>query len=90
MTLTEKVERYLRTHKAPVTIQALAERFISSPSGVRNALFRLEKINVAQYVTVSGQQLWSIVRHPPAVAVSDTPDPPKRPTSYPHARGYDD
>jgi hypothetical protein len=90
MTLVEKVERYLRTHKSPVSVQQLSARFLVSESGVRNALIKLEQANIAQHVAIRQQQFWSIVRHPPAVAVSDTPDPPKRPTSYPHARGYDD
>ena len=90
MTLVEKVERYLRTHKSPVSVQQLSARFLVSESGVRNALIKLEQANIAQHVAIRQQQFWSIVRHPPAVAVSDTPDPTKRPTSYPHARGYDD
>ena len=94
MTALEKIECYLRTHKKPVTIQQLSDRFLISDSGVRHALQHLKQQNAVQYTLVKQTRYWSIVRRP-AVAVSPPVDPPQRPAapvvkSYAHVRGYDD
>lgn len=93
MTIKEKVEEYLFSHRTPITIQGLADRYMVSIQGVRNALIELEDANVAKCEKIGPKQYWSAVQVRP-VAVSVKVDSVKpvagRKTSYPHIRGYDD
>lgn len=93
MTIKDKVQQYLFTHKAPITMQGLADRFMVSITGIRNALIELEEDNLARCEKIGVRQYWSAVYARP-VAVSVPVDPGKpvaaRQTSYPHIRGYDD
>jgi DNA-binding transcriptional MocR family regulator len=96
MAATDKVERYLRGRKRPVTSQQIADYFMYRRSTVQRALHDLEQAGKA---TRTPQRTWHICRMAvPPVAAPAEPEPalPRatydRPTlnSYPHARGYDD
>jgi len=41
VTLRDKIEKYLNTHKKPVTVKALSDRFLASPTAVRRALTQI-------------------------------------------------
>lgn len=93
MITLEKCHIYLATHKAPVTVQQLADYFLISVTSVRHALLQLEKQNQAQSTIIGQRQYWSIKRDR-RVAVPAEAHQVERSlvpnTSYPHVRGYDD
>jgi DNA-binding FadR family transcriptional regulator len=99
MTVIEKVKEYLNTHKKPVTIKQLADRFLLSKTGVREALMKLEKQGNAQRQKTGSTDFWSFKAQPfDGLAVPKAPNPkPRTPAfvrpiqnSYPAIRGYDD
>ena len=99
MTVIEKVRDYLSTHKQPVTAKQLAERFLLSKSGVRDALVQLEKQGNAKRQKAGTTDLWSFKAQPfDGLAVPRVPNTKPRDTafvrpiqnSYPAVRGYDD
>lgn len=94
MAATDKIERYLRDRKRPVTSQQIADYFMYCRTTVQRALHDLEQTGK---VTRTQQRTWHICRMavpPVAAAVELAPQRATydRPTlnSYPHARGYDD
>ena len=94
MAATDKIERYLRDRKRPVTVKQMADYFMLSKSAIQKALNELEQTGK---VTRTQQRTWHICRMAvPTVAPFDELAPQRatydRPTlnSYPHARGYDD
>lgn len=99
MTLKEKIEKYLREHKAPVTAAQLAHHFLVRTTSAARTLRALEiegKAKCAPWARArAGQRTleWTIVRARP-VAVSRDFDNRMRAAgiqnSFPHVRGYDD
>ncbi len=96
MAATDKVERYLRDRKRPVTVEQMADYFMYNKSTIQKALNELKQANKA---TRTPQRTWHVCRMAvPSVAAVAEPGPAiqratyDRPmvNSYPHARGYDD
>ena len=94
MAATDKIERYLRDRKRPVTSQQIANYFMYCRATVQRALHDLEQTGKA---TRTPQRTWHVCRMAVSpVAAPDELAPQRatydRPTlnSYPHARGYDD
>lgn len=54
LTLQDKLERYFKTHKKPVTLRMMADRFMVDPKTVRKALAGISGMVV---VTI-GQTHW--------------------------------
>lgn len=54
VTVRDKVEKYLNTHKKPVTIKAMSERFMVSPRTIRKALAGIRGL----VVVIVGQTHW--------------------------------
>ena len=54
LTLQDKLERYFKTHKKPVTLRMMADRFMVDPKTVRKALAGISGVVV---VTI-GQTHW--------------------------------
>lgn len=48
VTLTDKVEKYFDTHKRPVTVKMLAERFMVNSSTIRRTLPSITRLVVTQ------------------------------------------
>ena len=48
VTLFDKVEKYFDTHKRPVTVKMLADRFMVDPTTIRRALPRITRLVVTQ------------------------------------------
>jgi len=48
VTLFDKVEKYFDTHKRPVTVKMLANRFMVDPATIRRTLPRITRLVVTQ------------------------------------------
>lgn len=97
MTTKEKVQNYLDTHIAPVTVSDLAKRFAVTKETVGEALRKLEEEGVAMRQRVGSSYVWSRARFVKPLAVSTAahrivsfvPQHVKK-SSYANVRGYDD
>ena len=54
LTLQDKLERYFKTHKKPVTLRMMADRFMVDPKTVRRALAGITDI----VIVIVGQTYW--------------------------------
>lgn len=97
MTTKDKVQKYLETHIAPVTVSDLANRFAVRKETVSSALRKLEEEGIANRQRVGNVTVWSKSRFFKPVAISKTanqhigfvPQHVKQ-SSYANVRGYDD
>ena len=95
MNALEKVEKYLREHKKPVSVNTIACHYLVRTSTVQKALNELKAQGRAASQPAPRPKgtkqsyLWRFVAVPKAA-----PATPRRPApviqSYPHVRGYDD
>ena len=101
MTVKEKVERYLKEHKRPVTVAVLAYQFLLPANSIRGAIRDLcdqDKLVISYAVTPSGRRVrcyaYNRKLDRPVAVPRPADPPPRRPAavvnSYPHVRGYDD
>lgn len=96
MTLKEKIEKYLREHKTPVTAAQLAHRFLARTTSTARTLRVLESEGKAKCApwqrARAGQRTleWTIVRSRPVAVSKDSYTRVGIQNSYPHVRGYDD
>lgn len=86
MNATDKIERFLRERKRPVTVRQLADYFLIQETTVGQALKRLEQRHVARSTRAGRRKLWTAARSV-AVPANIVGTPPR---NYPHVRGYDD
>ena len=54
LTLQDKLERYFKTHKKPVTLRMMADRFMVDPKTIRTALSGIS----GMVVVIIGQTYW--------------------------------
>lgn len=90
-TAAEKILRYLRERKRPVTVQHLGSYFLTHPNTIRSALHDLKAQDLVGFETISGQpgkprQLWYYRRRVALSAVSasaaSAPHRPRAPRAW--------
>lgn len=101
-TAAEKILRYLRERKRPVTVQHLGSYFLTHPNTIRNALHDLKAQDLVDFETISSspgkpRQLWyyrrrvalsAVPASAPAAPPTPRPSAPRKWTVY-DDRAYD-
>jgi DNA-binding transcriptional ArsR family regulator len=99
MNAIEKVERFLKERKSPVSTKVMADYFLMSMSAIQRALKELENAGKAQRKRKANTHYWTwkketaqLVAVPRGAVELSIPSAYSRPlqNSYPQIRGYDD
>jgi DNA-binding transcriptional ArsR family regulator len=94
MSTVEKVERFLKDRKAPVSTKMIADYFLMSMSAIQRALKELENAGKAQRKRKANTHYWTqipvaVPREAVKLPVTPTYNRPIQ-NSYPFIRGYED